>query len=80
MRTTVRLRDDLLRRARQRAAREGRTLTSLIEEGLNLVLTRPVKGARRERVDLPVSSASGGVLPGVDLNRSADLEDVMTGR
>jgi hypothetical protein len=26
---------------------------------------------------LPVAKASGGTLPGVDLNRSADLEDRM---
>jgi predicted DNA binding CopG/RHH family protein len=38
MRTTVRLRDDLLERAKKRAAEEGRTLTSLIEEGLTLAL------------------------------------------
>jgi hypothetical protein len=31
----------------------------------------------RKRVALPVSRASGGLLPGVDLNRSSDLEAVM---
>jgi hypothetical protein len=76
MRTTVRIKDDLLQRAKKRAAKEGRTLTSLIEEGLAVVLTKP-KADRRNRVDLPVSRASGGVLPGVDLNRSVDLEEVM---
>lgn len=80
MRTTVRLRDELLRRARQRAAREGRTLTSLIEEGLSLVLARPTRAGRRERLELPVSSATGGLLPGVDLTRSGDLDDLMEGR
>ncbi len=76
MRTTVRIKDDLLQRARKRATEEGRTLTSLIEDGLVLVLTKS-KVARRKRVVLPVSQASGGVLPGVDLNRSGDLEEVM---
>jgi hypothetical protein len=76
MRTTVRIKDDLLRRAKKRAADEGRTLTSLIEDGLALVLTKS-KGNRRKRIQLPVSKASGGVLPGVDLNRSADLEEIM---
>ena len=76
MRTTVRIKDDLLQRARKRATEEGRTLTSLIEDGLVLVLTKS-KVARRKRVVLPVSQASGGVLPGVDLNRSSDLEEVM---
>jgi hypothetical protein len=76
MRTTVRLNDDLLKRAKKRAADEGRTLTSLVEEGLVLVLSRG-KASRRQRVALPVSKATGGVLPGVDLNRSNDLEEVM---
>ena len=75
----MRLRDDLLKRAKRRAAEEGRTLTSLIEEGLTVVLTRR-DSAKRKRAELPVSSARGGVLPGVDLNRSGDLEDVMEGR
>jgi len=76
MRTTIRLRDDLLQRAKKKAAEEGRTLTSLVEEGLMLVLTE-TKEANRRRISLPVSKASGGVLPGVDLNRSSDLADLM---
>ena len=79
MRTTVRLPDDLLRRARKKAAEEGRTLTSLLEEGLKTVLTES-KPARRTPVRLPVSKATGGTLPGVDLNRSSDLEDRMEDR
>ncbi len=75
MRTTVRLNDDLLKRARKRAAEDGRTLTSLIEEGLMLVLAP--KSTQREHVKLPLSRASGGVLPGVDINRSNVLEEVM---
>ena len=76
MRTTIRLRDELLKRAKRRAAEDNRTLTSLVEEGVALVLARP-RQKRRERVELPVSRASGGVLPGVDLNRSSDLEALM---
>jgi len=76
MRTTLRINDDILKRAKKRAANEGRTLTSLIEEGLAVILSRP-KPTRQHRVKLPVSSASGGVLPGIDLNRSCELEEVM---
>jgi hypothetical protein len=76
MRTTVQIKDDLLRRAKKRAADEGRTLTSLIEDGLILILS-PSKGDRRKRIQLPISKSSGGVLPGVDLNRSGELEEVM---
>jgi hypothetical protein len=79
MRTTIRLSDDLLRKAKKKAAQDGRTLTSLVEEGLKVVLaeTRPM---RRPKVQIPVSTASGGILPGIDLNNSADLEDKMDGR
>jgi hypothetical protein len=76
MRTTIRLRDDLLKRAKKRAAEEQRTLTSVVEEGVALVLARPAK-KRRDRIELPVSRASGGVLPGVDLNRSTEIEALM---
>lgn len=50
MRTTVILPDALAAAAKQRAATEGRTFTSLVEEGLRTVLARtdPV-----EPVDLP---------------------------
>ena len=76
MRTTIRIKDDLLKRAKKRAADEGRTLTSLVEDGLALILAKP-KTNRRERVELPVSKATGGVLPGIDLNQSSDLEEAM---
>jgi hypothetical protein len=76
MRTTIRINDDLLSRAKKRAAEEGRTLTSLIEDALRLVMGKP-KASRGGRVELPVSKASGGVLPGIDLNRSSDVEEAM---
>jgi len=78
MRTTVRLSDELLRRAKRKAANDGRTLTSLLEEGLKMVLATS-KSVRRTRVELPVSRMRGGTLPGIDLNRSGDLEDRMEG-
>ena len=76
MRTTIRINDDLLKRAKKHAADEGRTLTSLVEDALVLILSKP-KTSRRKRVRLPVSKATGGVLPGIDLNSSSDLEEVM---
>ena len=76
MRTTIRINDDLLKQAKKRAADEGRTLTSLVEDGLILILSK-AKASRRRRIELPVSKATGGVLPGIDLNRSSDLEEVM---
>jgi hypothetical protein len=79
MRTTIRLSDDLLNRAKKKAAEDRRTLTSLVEEGLKVVLAGP-RLPRHTKVRLPVSSVSGGTMPGVDLTRSADLEDLMEGR
>ena len=76
MRTTVRLDDALLSRAKEHAARERRTLTSLVEEGLTLVLEKPGR-ERRKRVVLLVSRAGGGVRPGVDLNNNAALLDLL---
>jgi hypothetical protein len=76
VRTTIRLRDDLLERAKKRAAHEKRTLTSLVEEGVALVLAKPQR-PRGRRVELPVSRASGGTMPGVDLSRASDLEALM---
>ena len=75
----MRLPSELLKKARERAAADGRTLTSLIEEGLGVVLDQP-RPARSHKVKLPVSRARGGVLPGVDLTRSGDLEDLMNSR
>ena len=76
MKTTIKINDDLLKRAKKRAAEEGRSLASLVEDGLALLLAKPKTG-RRNRIKLPVSKATGGVLPGIDLNRSSDLEKVM---
>jgi hypothetical protein len=77
MRTTIRLSEALLRKAKKKAAEKGRTLTSLIEEGLEVVLAEPRHSPSSVRLNLPVSKASGGTLPGIDLNRSSDLEDRM---
>jgi hypothetical protein len=77
MRTTVRLDDALLDQAKREAAKRHETLTALIEQGLRLVLAQsrsPRK--KRLRVVLPVSG-SGGLQPGVDLNSSAALLDIM---
>jgi len=80
MRTTVRLDDALLERAKREAARRGLTLTARIERGLRLALARPERPKARRRVDLPVCRAGGGTLLGVDLNHSAALLDVLEGR
>jgi hypothetical protein len=80
MRTTVRLDDALLDRARREARRRGETLTALIERGLRLVLANPQKRPKRRRVEIPVCRKGGGTLPGVDLDDRAALLDILEGR
>ena len=80
MRTTVRLDDALLEQARRQAARRGETLTSLLEQGLRLALARRPGIRRRRRVVLPVCRGGGGTRPGVDLNDTAAVLDIMEGR
>jgi hypothetical protein len=75
-RTTVRLPEDLLRRAKRKAADEGRSLTSLIEDGLRLVVANEQKPAKQKRTLPRVSSAGGGVMPGVDISNSAALQEI----
>ena len=48
-RTTVRLPKDLLTRAKRKALAEDRTLTSLIEEGLRLVVSDTQRKAKSKR-------------------------------
>ena len=62
MRTTVRLSNDLLRRAKRKALAEGRTLVSVLDEALRLVLDKPPEPPRPTRV----SKAKGGFMPGID--------------
>ncbi len=77
MRTTVRLSDDLLAAAKQRAAVEHTTLTALIEDSLRRTLaSRPAKEAERFAIH-PFGSAK--LLPGVNLDDSAALRDLMDG-
>ena len=80
MRTTVRLDEVLLERARAEAAKRKTTLTSLIEQGLELVLRRPMKRPEHQPVKLPECRAGSGTLPGVDLNDSAALLHRLDGR
>jgi hypothetical protein len=75
-RTTVRLPADLLNRAKRKAAAEGRTLTSLIEDGLRLVVSAEKRSPKKDRVLPRISSARGGLMPGIDLTDSAALQEM----
>ena len=76
-RTTVRLPKDLLTRAKRKAAADGRTLTALIEDGLRTVVDQSSKPGKRRDVVLPrVSKATGGLRPGINLDRMSDYYEM----
>lgn len=75
-RTTVRLPEDLLKRAKRKAASEGSTLTALIEDGLRRVLNDREKLSKAKRRLPRISSATGGPMPGIDISDSAALQDM----
>ncbi len=75
-RTTIRLPDPLLKQAKRKAADEGRTLTSLIEDGLRLVVAGQPAANRAPRGTLPISDAKGSPLPGIDISNTAQLQEL----
>jgi hypothetical protein len=75
MRTTINLDDALLAEAKQVAARTGRSLAAVVEDALRESLRRRHQTAG-QAVELP-TFGEGGVQPGVDLDDSAALLDLM---
>jgi Arc/MetJ family transcription regulator len=78
MRTTIRLDDELLTTAKRAALERGTTLTAVIEDALRRALM-PNAELKREDVALP-SFRGNGLQPGVDLDDSASLLDLMEER
>jgi hypothetical protein len=76
MRTTIKIDDALLVEAKTWAARSGRTLNEVVEDALRQAFARRDEAGRR--VELPVFRSSR-VMPGVDLDDSAALLDLMDG-
>jgi len=76
MRTTVRIDDALYRRAKEYAARSGKSLGEVIDDALRASL-RPRRSQVLEGLpELPVYGGSG-TMPGVDIADSAALRDQM---
>ena len=70
MKTTLNLPDPVVREAKRRALAEDTTLTDLIVQGLKARLERgSARGA------LPVSTAAGGLCPGVTWDQLGATED-----
>jgi hypothetical protein len=76
MRTTVDVQEDLLREAKERAARSGRTLGQVVDDALRVLFQRADRAASRGPLELPTFRGSG-LQPGVDLDDSAALLDLM---
>jgi hypothetical protein len=76
MRTTLQIDDQLFRAAKKAAAESGRTLTAVIEDALRLTLGNASRSATAEKFVLPVYDM-GEPLPGVDIDNSAALLDLM---
>lgn len=74
MRTTLVIEDDLYREAKAIAARQGRTVTSFIEESLRLAIAR---WQRRGDSPLPVLHVEGGLRPGIDLNDNIAIRELL---
>jgi hypothetical protein len=77
MRTTMDLSDELLRKAKRRAADEGIPLREVVETALRrYLLTRRERGRYR----LSWRTEKGGLQPGVNLDDRDALFDRMDGR
>ena len=72
----MRLPEDLLRRAKRKAASERCTLTALIEEGLRIVLSETKPKGPVAHSDPPVSATTGGLRPGVDITSFSRLQEL----
>lgn len=76
-RTTLAVDDDLLKRIKEKAAREGRSLQQVANELLRQAL---VQQKPRTRVKLTLRGWTAEVRPGVDLLDRDKLFDLMDGR
>ena len=78
MRTTINLPDELILQAKKAALEADITLTEIIENALREALAK----RRREKPqsdDKLVASGHGGLQPGVDLDDTSSLLDLMDG-
>jgi hypothetical protein len=76
MRTTIRIDEQLLKKAKQMAIERKKSLTAVIEDALRESLARQNAAGQRSPVHL-VTFRGKGLLPGVDLDDSASLLDLM---
>jgi hypothetical protein len=78
MRTTINLPDDLILRAKKAALEADTTLTEIIANALREALSRRRHKEARGDFKL-IPSGRGGLQPGVDLDDTSALLDLMDG-
>jgi hypothetical protein len=76
MRTTIHIPDDLLAEVKKLSAESHTTVTSLIEDALRERISRRRQRSRAKPLRL-TTYGKGGLQPGVDLDDSAALLDLM---
>lgn len=75
MRTTIRLNDELYRELKEKAARSGRTVASVLEDAVRRGLHAPEqRNAGRYVVR---ATGEGGLRPGVDLSSNDAIAEAM---
>ncbi len=78
MRTTISLPEALIAEARRRALETGRSLTAFIGDAVRESLGR--QRASKDRPPIRITTYGGsGLQPGVDLDDSAALQDLIDG-
>ena len=76
MRTTIHIPDDLLAEVKKLSAESHTTVTALVEDALRERLSRRRQKSRSKPLRL-TTYGKGGLQPGVDLDDSAALLDLM---
>ena len=77
VRTTINVDDQLLADAKRLARESGKTLTAVIEDALRERLARRTASGQRADTFRLQTFTGNGVQPGVDLDNSAALRDLM---
>lgn len=75
MKTTLDINDELLIRAKAVSARERKSLTALIEEGLRLRLRRRSPGSSGPPRSVPIYQGKSGVAAGIDPTSNRSMLD-----
>ncbi|NUN98602.1 MAG: DUF2191 domain-containing protein [Candidatus Omnitrophica bacterium] len=79
MRTTVNLRDEALRLGKKVSGERGLPLGEVLSEAVLVAFGERALATQQQEYDLP-TAGEGGLAPGVDLDNTSALFDLMEGR